>query len=315
MRARYVEILQDATKIEPSGSTSSPTSTRGSTRSATCARGPSRRSSERHLREEFGTTWFARREAGSLLRELWNEGQRMDGDEILQEVVGVELDLAAVAERIEEPSTRVSASRIVIAGAAGRDSTTSTSPSAIGTTSRWSRSPPPRSRTSRGASTRPSSRASATRTGSRSCRGGARRPRRPRADRRGGLRLFRRDARARHARGLAPLAAGADYRLLGPRATELASSKQVVAVCAVRTGSGKSQTTRHVARLLRDDGKRSPSSATPCRTATSRSRSCSGSSATRTSTRPSARSRSARSTSRTSPRATWSSRASTTRRS
>ena len=56
--------------------------------------------------------------------------------------------------------------------------------------------------------------------------------------------------------GSRALAAGADYRLLGPRATELASSKQVVAVCAVRTGSGKSQTTRHVAGLLRDDGKR-----------------------------------------------------------
>jgi predicted GTPase len=52
------------------------------------------------------------------------------------------------------------------------------------------------------------------------------------------------------------LAAGADYRLLGPRATELASSNPVVAVCAVRTGSGKSQTTRHVAKILRDDGKR-----------------------------------------------------------
>ncbi len=52
------------------------------------------------------------------------------------------------------------------------------------------------------------------------------------------------------------LAAGADFRLMGPRSTELASSKPVVAVCAVRTGSGKSQTTRHVARVLRDDGKR-----------------------------------------------------------
>jgi predicted GTPase len=56
--------------------------------------------------------------------------------------------------------------------------------------------------------------------------------------------------------GSRALAAGADYRLLGPRSTELTSSRPVVAVCAVRTGSGKSQTTRHVARLLRDDGKR-----------------------------------------------------------
>jgi len=56
--------------------------------------------------------------------------------------------------------------------------------------------------------------------------------------------------------GSIALAAGADYRLLGPKATEVASSKPVVAICAVRTGSGKSQTTRHVARLLREDGKR-----------------------------------------------------------
>jgi predicted GTPase len=52
------------------------------------------------------------------------------------------------------------------------------------------------------------------------------------------------------------LAAGADYVLLGPRATELRASKPVVAICAVRTGSGKSQTTRHVAHLLREAGKR-----------------------------------------------------------
>src|ERR671932_2707048 len=52
------------------------------------------------------------------------------------------------------------------------------------------------------------------------------------------------------------LAAGASYRLLSPRQTMLTSSKPVVAVCAVRTGSGKSQTTRHVAALLREDGKR-----------------------------------------------------------
>lgn len=52
------------------------------------------------------------------------------------------------------------------------------------------------------------------------------------------------------------LAAGADFRLLGPRATMLKSSKPVVAVCAVRTGSGKSQTTRAVANALRTMGKR-----------------------------------------------------------
>jgi predicted GTPase len=56
--------------------------------------------------------------------------------------------------------------------------------------------------------------------------------------------------------GSTALAAGADYVLLGPRSTELRSSKPVVAICAVRTGSGKSQTTRHVAGILRRAGKR-----------------------------------------------------------
>jgi predicted GTPase len=56
--------------------------------------------------------------------------------------------------------------------------------------------------------------------------------------------------------GSRALAAGASYRLIAPRETMLASSRPVVAVCAVRTGSGKSQTTRRVAQILRAAGKR-----------------------------------------------------------
>jgi predicted GTPase len=56
--------------------------------------------------------------------------------------------------------------------------------------------------------------------------------------------------------GSRALAAGASYRLIAPRETMLASAKPVVAICAVRTGSGKSQTTRRVATLLRDAGRR-----------------------------------------------------------
>jgi predicted GTPase len=56
--------------------------------------------------------------------------------------------------------------------------------------------------------------------------------------------------------GSRALAAGASFRLLSPRETMLTSTKPVVAICAVRTGSGKSQTTRHVAGLLREAGKR-----------------------------------------------------------
>ena len=50
------------------------------------------------------------------------------------------------------------------------------------------------------------------------------------------------------------LAAGASFVLLGPEATMLSSTKPVVAVCAVRTGAGKSQTTRAVVRALRGQG-------------------------------------------------------------
>src|SRR5438093_8117201 len=52
------------------------------------------------------------------------------------------------------------------------------------------------------------------------------------------------------------LAAGASFHLLSPRETMLTSTKPATAVCAVRTGSGKSQTTRHIAELLRESGKR-----------------------------------------------------------
>ena len=52
------------------------------------------------------------------------------------------------------------------------------------------------------------------------------------------------------------IAAGADFRLLGAQQTMLGASVPVVAVCAVRTGSGKSQTTRRVAGALKELGKR-----------------------------------------------------------
>jgi predicted GTPase len=56
--------------------------------------------------------------------------------------------------------------------------------------------------------------------------------------------------------GSRALAAGADFLLLSPRDTMLAATKPCIAVCAVRTGAGKSQTTRRVAGLLREAGKR-----------------------------------------------------------
>ncbi|MFL7839228.1 MAG: cyclic 2,3-diphosphoglycerate synthase [Candidatus Promineifilaceae bacterium] len=49
------------------------------------------------------------------------------------------------------------------------------------------------------------------------------------------------------------LAAGAGFRFLGPKQTMIASDKPIVAVCAVRTGSGKSQTSRRVLDILQND--------------------------------------------------------------
>lgn len=50
------------------------------------------------------------------------------------------------------------------------------------------------------------------------------------------------------------LAAGADFRLMGPKSTMIRSTKPVVSVCAVRTGCGKSQTSRRVGQILLEAG-------------------------------------------------------------
>src|SRR5512147_2907687 len=50
------------------------------------------------------------------------------------------------------------------------------------------------------------------------------------------------------------LAAGADFRLIGPKETQIKSSKPIVSIGAVRTGAGKSQTTRRVTEVLKSLG-------------------------------------------------------------
>ena len=51
-------------------------------------------------------------------------------------------------------------------------------------------------------------------------------------------------------------AAGADFKLIGTKTTMVKSTKPVIAICAVRTGCGKSQVTRFVSKLLQDQGKK-----------------------------------------------------------
>lgn len=57
-------------------------------------------------------------------------------------------------------------------------------------------------------------------------------------------------------KGCEVLAAGADFKLINPLSTMIPSNKPVVSICAVRTGSGKSQTTRKVTEILKQGGKK-----------------------------------------------------------
>ena len=52
------------------------------------------------LHDRYGPEWFTRREAGDLLRSLWREGQRLDADELLQQVAGGRLDFAVMLSEV-----------------------------------------------------------------------------------------------------------------------------------------------------------------------------------------------------------------------
>ena len=66
------------------------------------------------------------------------------------------------------------------------------------------------------------------------------------------------DVSYQHVMGLGAIvnAAGSNYMMLSPRDTMLKSKKPVIAVCAVRTGAGKSQTSRRIIELLMERGLR-----------------------------------------------------------
>ena len=103
---RYVELLADALKIEPSHTDYLADIDPGFYASNYLRSWAFEAQMRTFLRERFGTAWFTRRDAGSLLRELWSEGQRHAPDELLREVTGgAELELAAVGDRIRERLT------------------------------------------------------------------------------------------------------------------------------------------------------------------------------------------------------------------
>jgi hypothetical protein len=102
MQPRYVELLSDALKIEPSPTDYLGDIDAGFYVSAYLRSWAFEAQLRTHLREEFGNAWFARREAGGLLRELWGEGQRWPAEEFLQDITGSTLEIEAVAERVRE---------------------------------------------------------------------------------------------------------------------------------------------------------------------------------------------------------------------
>ena len=99
---RYVELLGDALKIEPSAANYLGDIDEGFYVQSYLRSWALEAQLRDHLRTRFGTEWFASREAGSLLRELWAEGQRPTADELLAEVTGAKLEMEAVADRVRE---------------------------------------------------------------------------------------------------------------------------------------------------------------------------------------------------------------------
>jgi hypothetical protein len=102
MRPRYYEVLTDALKI-PVNAESYLDDIDGSFYVIGYLRSWAFEAQLREfLRGEFGKEWFARREAGELLQELWSLGQGPTADDLLRDVTGAKLEMAAVADRVRE---------------------------------------------------------------------------------------------------------------------------------------------------------------------------------------------------------------------
>jgi oligoendopeptidase F len=106
MKPRYAELLTEALKL-PANAESYLSDIDGSFYVTGYLRSWAFETQLRDfLRSEFGSEWFARREAGDLLRELWSLGQGPTDDDLLRDVTGAQLEMASVAERIREGLSR-----------------------------------------------------------------------------------------------------------------------------------------------------------------------------------------------------------------
>ena len=102
MRGRYAELLSDALKIDVTPANYLADIDSGFYVSSYLRSWAFEAQLRAYLKEKFGSKWFATREAGKLLRELWAEGQKMRAEEMLKEVTGSTLEMEAVAERVRE---------------------------------------------------------------------------------------------------------------------------------------------------------------------------------------------------------------------
>jgi len=108
VRPRYVELLEDALKVAPSDTDYLVDIDDGFYALDYLRAWAFEAQLRFYLRERFGNAWFSRRDAGSLLRELWGEGQKHTVDELLREITGETLELDAVVDRIREALAPVS---------------------------------------------------------------------------------------------------------------------------------------------------------------------------------------------------------------
>jgi hypothetical protein len=102
LKPRYIELLGAALKVEPSPTDWLADVDAGFYVSKYLRAWAFDAQLSFHLRERFGNDWFAKREAGSILRELWSLGQGPTADELLADLTGTEIDMAAVTERVRE---------------------------------------------------------------------------------------------------------------------------------------------------------------------------------------------------------------------
>ena len=102
MAPRYQEILADAVKITPSPTDYLADVDSGFYVTEYLRSWALEAQLREHFRSAFGNDWFAQRQAGSLLRDLWSEGSRLDADELLRQLSGSTIEMDAVAERVRE---------------------------------------------------------------------------------------------------------------------------------------------------------------------------------------------------------------------